>query len=88
MPITGQLLNSLGVDPDGDITGKRDVTALFAEFAIPIVKNLDATISVRYDDYSDVGSTTNPKFSLRFQPVPELLLRASYNTGFPCADLV
>jgi iron complex outermembrane receptor protein len=78
---------SLGIDPDSDVTGDRDVTALFAEFAIPIVKNLDATIALRYDDYSDVGSTTNPKFSLRFQPVPELLLRASYNTGFRAPTL-
>ena len=78
---------SIGVDPDSDVTGKRDVTALFAEVAIPIVKNLDATIALRYDDYSDVGSTTNPKFSLRFQPMPELLLRASYSTGFRAPTL-
>ena len=86
-PITAQLQNSLGVDPDSDVTGKRDVTAVFAELAIPIVKNLDATIALRYDDYSDVGSTTNPKFSLRFQPVPQVLLRASYNTGFRAPTL-
>lgn len=86
LPITGQV-PSLGIDPDSDVTGKRHVTALFTEFAIPIVKNLDATIAVRYDDYSDVGSTTNPKFSLRFQPVPQLLLRASYNTGFRAPTL-
>jgi iron complex outermembrane receptor protein len=78
---------SIGVDPDSDVTGDRNVTALFAEVAIPIVKNLDATISLRYDDYSDVGSTTNPKFSLRFQPVPELLLRASYSEGFRAPTL-
>ena len=78
---------SLGIDPDSDTSGKRNVTALFAEVAIPIVKNLDATIALRYDDYSDVGSTTNPKFSLRFQPMPELLLRASYNTGFRAPTL-
>ena len=78
---------SLGVDPDSDVSGDRNVTALYAEFAIPIIKNLDATIALRYDDYSDVGSTTNPKFSLRFQPMPELLLRASYSTGFRAPTL-
>jgi iron complex outermembrane receptor protein len=78
---------SIGVDPDSDISGDRDVKALYAELAIPIIKNLDATIAVRYDDYSDVGSTTNPKFALRFQPIPELLLRASYNTGFRAPTL-
>ena len=78
---------SIGVDPDSDISGDRNVTALYTELAIPIIKNLDATIALRYDDYSDVGSTTNPKFALRFQPVPELLLRASYSTGFRAPTL-
>ena len=37
---------------------------------IPIIKNLEGNIAVRYDHYSDFGSTTNPKVSLRYQPVP------------------
>ncbi len=78
---------SIGVDPDSDVSGDRNVTAVYAELAIPIIKNLDATIALRYDDYSDVGSTTNPKFALRFQPMPELLLRASYSTGFRAPTL-
>ena len=78
---------SIGVDPDSDVSGDRNVTAVYAELAIPIIKNLDATIALRYDDYSDVGSTTNPKFALRFQPTPELLLRASYSTGFRAPTL-
>lgn len=82
-----RVVPSLGVDPDSDVTGKRNVRALFAELAIPIIRNLDATLAVRYDDYSDVGSTVNPKVGLRFQPVPQLLLRGSYNTGFRAPTL-
>jgi iron complex outermembrane receptor protein len=42
---------------------------------------------VRYDHYSDFGSTTNPKFTLRWQPTRELLLRAAYGTGFRAPTL-
>ncbi len=65
----------------------RDVKAVFAEANIPIVKNLEANVAVRFDDYQDVGSTTNPKFSLRWTPTKELLLRASYGTGFRAPSL-
>ncbi|UCG96597.1 MAG: TonB-dependent receptor [Burkholderiales bacterium] len=80
-------LPSLGIDPDADTSGSRNVTALFAEFAIPILKNLDGTVALRWDDYSDFGSTTNPKFSLRYQPVKQVLLRGSYNKGFRAPTL-
>jgi iron complex outermembrane receptor protein len=37
---------------------------------------------VRRDQYTGFGSTVNPKVSMRFVPVEEVLIRASYNTGF------
>ncbi|MEO5733345.1 MAG: TonB-dependent receptor [Rubrivivax sp.] len=61
---------------------KRDITAVFAEVAVPIIKGMEATLAVRTDHYSDFGNTTNPKFSLKYQPVEQLLVRGSYNTGF------
>ena len=60
----------------------RDIKALFAEVAVPIVKGLEGTVAVRRDDYSDFGATTNPKVALKWVPVKEVLLRGSYNTGF------
>ena len=41
------------------------VNALFAEADIPVVKNLEAQLAVRYDRYSDFGSSVNPKVALR-----------------------
>jgi iron complex outermembrane receptor protein len=61
---------------------KRDVTALFAEAAIPVVKGLEATVAVRSDRYSDFGTTTNPKVSFKWAPLDVLAVRGSYNTGF------
>ncbi len=69
--------------PDADfVSRKRDISALFGEVLIPVVKNLDLTLAVRADEYSDFGSTVNPKLSLRFQPLPNLMLRGSASTGF------
>ena len=79
--VTGFGGNSLGIDAD------RDYWAAFAEVNIPIVRNLELNAAVRYDDYSDFGSTTNPKFSVRWTPVRELLLRGSWGTGFVAPTL-
>jgi iron complex outermembrane receptor protein len=81
----------------GDISGyggsfeaidkDRNVWAVYAEAVIPIVKGLEADIAVRHDDYSDFGGTTNPKFTLRWQPNKQILLRGSYGEGFLAPSL-
>ena len=60
----------------------RNILAAFAEANIPITRALEANVAIRFDDYEDVGRTTNPKFSLRWTPTRELLLRTAYGTGF------
>ena len=65
----------------------RNQWATFAEFNIPIVKTLEGNAAVRYDHYSDFGNTTNPKFSLRWQPTRSVLLRSSWGTGFLAPSL-
>jgi iron complex outermembrane receptor protein len=84
--ITAQL-GSLGIDPDSDTKGDRKATALFTEFGIPIMRNLDLTLAARYDKYSDFGNTTNPKIGLRYQPTKQVLVRGSYNKGFRAPTL-
>jgi iron complex outermembrane recepter protein len=79
--ITGYGGNNKNIDHD------RTVWAVFGELNIPIMKNLEGNIAVRYDHYSDFGSTTNPKVSLRYQPVPQLLFRGSWGTGFLAPSL-
>ena len=63
-------------------TVKRDIRAVFGELLVPIVKNLEASAAVRRDSYTGFGATTNPKFSLRYQPFEQLLVRASSSRGF------
>jgi len=68
-------------DPDFNEVS-RTVKALYAEVAIPLLKTLEMTFAVRHDDYSDFGGTTNPKVSLKFNPVRQVMFRGSYNEGF------
>jgi iron complex outermembrane receptor protein len=68
-------------------SGSRGVVALFAEMNVPIVRGLGAQLAVRFDDYNDFGSTTNPKVALRWQPFQQLVLRASWGTGFRAPPL-
>jgi iron complex outermembrane receptor protein len=65
----------------------RNVNAVFGELNIPVIQNLDLNLAARYDDYSDVGSTTNWKANVRWQPTQQLLLRGSYGTGFRAPTL-
>ena len=65
----------------------RNVYAVSGELNIPITKTLEGNVAVRYDDYQDVGNTTNPKFSLRWQPTRQLLFRGAWGTGFRAPSL-
>jgi iron complex outermembrane receptor protein len=73
--------NVLAIDRD------RDTRAAFAELNLPLMRNLEANFAVRHDNYSDFGNTTNPKVSLRWVPNNNLLVRASYGTGFLAPSL-
>ncbi len=76
-----------GLELSSSISGTRDITALFTEFSVPVLKDLEAQFAVRYDRYSDFGSTVNPKIALRYQPTRALLFRGSFNTGFRAPTL-
>lgn len=60
----------------------RDIKAVYGELLVPVTKALELTLQVRRDDYGQIGTTTNPKVAVRFQPLDSLVVRASANTGF------
>ncbi|RYD64356.1 MAG: TonB-dependent receptor, partial [Sphingomonadales bacterium] len=60
----------------------RTVKAAYAEVLIPLFRGLDITAAARIDDYTGFGTTTNPKISIKYRPIEQLLFRGSFNTGF------
>ncbi len=81
----------------GDVSGfggtfdnvdrSRKVASLFTEFNVPVVKGLEANAALRFDKYQGVGNSTTPKFSLRWQPMRQVLLRGSVGKGFRAPSL-
>lgn len=81
----------------GDIAGaggaafaidkSRTIRAAFGEVVAPVLKNLEATASVRTDRYNDFGTANTYKLGATYRPVPQVLVRASYNTGFRAPSL-
>jgi iron complex outermembrane receptor protein len=69
------------------VSAERNVMGAFAEVNLPILKTLEADAAVRYDHYQNVGSTVNPKLSLRWQPNSTILLRSAVGTGFRAPSL-
>jgi iron complex outermembrane receptor protein len=76
-----------GLDRKAD----RDVRALYAEVQVPFVgqdngrpgiERLELNLSGRLDDYSDFGTTSNPKIGLLWSPADGLNLRGTYSTSF------
>ncbi len=84
---TGDLIGS---SANAITQGQRKVWGVFAEWSIPVVKNvpgahdLSATVAVRHEDFvTNKETTTVPKFGVRWQPVDSsLTLRASWSKGF------
>lgn len=69
----------------------RSVSSGYAELLVPVFgagnavpgfQKLDINMAIRYDKYSDVGDTTNPKIGISWKPVEDLTLRGSWGTSF------
>jgi iron complex outermembrane recepter protein len=78
---------SSGLESAVDSSGSRSWTGVFVEFNVPVVKELELNLALRYDHYSDFGSTTNPKAAFRWTPSKDLMVRGSINTGFRAPSL-
>jgi len=86
----------LGFSPNSDTHGKRHVSAMYVEtvvplvggdFRLPLVHSLEVSASARFEDFTDFGNTTKPKFGATWRPTPWVLVRASYNEGFNAPNL-
>jgi len=77
---SGDVLAAGGENPS--VSNGRSAQAFYAEASVPFAPGFEAQLAMRYDHYSDFGSTVNPKVALRWQPMQALLLRSSWSTGF------
>jgi outer membrane receptor protein involved in Fe transport len=65
----------------------RDNWSAFIEFSIPLTDNFNLEVAGRHDDYSDFGSTTNPKVAARWDINDAFAVRGSWGQGFRAPSL-
>lgn len=82
--------------PTINARSSRDVGSVFGEVVVPLISELNAasfaqeltfSASARYDDYSDVGGTFNPKVGLTYRPGDWLRIRANWGESFNAPSL-
>jgi iron complex outermembrane receptor protein len=78
------------------VSVSRNIKSVFGEIAIPIfgsdngfagLESLVVSGSARYDDYSDVGGTFNPKLGVTWKPGGGLTIRGNWGTSFNAPSL-
>jgi iron complex outermembrane receptor protein len=90
--LTARTENILFVDrpvsPDSlSFSGKRLNTAVFAELQSPLTASLEASLSVRRDQYSDFGGVTTSKVGGKWKAADTLFFRGSMGNGFRAPTL-
>ena len=76
-----------GYSPDNEVDRSRSNLGLYIDSEFNLSDNLLAAVALRYEDYSDFGSTFNYKLASRFKVSEDLSLRGSLSTGFRAPSL-
>jgi iron complex outermembrane recepter protein len=74
-------------------SGSYGINEAYAEVNLPLLKELpgaqlfDIDISHRLSHYSNFGTTNNNSYKIAYKPIDDLLVRASYGTGFRAGSI-
>jgi outer membrane receptor protein involved in Fe transport len=88
--------NYIQVSPTDNSDARRHLFGTFAEAVVPLVgapnrvtgvHSLELSAAGRYENYSDFGNTTKPKFGASWRLTNWLLLRGSVNEAFRAPNL-
>lgn len=83
-------------DPDTERDVGREVFSAFGEFLLPLVSpengvpgihRMEISVSGRFEDYSDFGSSANPKVGIAVDPLDGLTFRSTFSTSFNPPEL-
>ncbi|MFU8832513.1 MAG: TonB-dependent receptor plug domain-containing protein [Wenzhouxiangella sp.] len=76
-----------GFTPESEVNRSRDSFGIYTEVDADVTARLNLTGALRFEDYSDFGSTFNGKLAARFRVNESLALRGSVSTGFRAPSL-
>ncbi len=68
-------------------SGSRTQLSVFGELYVPLADTLDVQLAGRFDHYNDFGDSFNPKLTVRWQPLEQLVLRGNISTSYRAPSL-
>ena len=76
-----------GFAPNNAVDASRHNWSAYVDLEADLTDRLSASAAVRYEDYTDFGTTASWKLSGRFAATDTLALRATVSTGFRAPSL-
>ncbi|MFM0644170.1 TonB-dependent receptor [Paraburkholderia bryophila] len=76
-----------GLAPVSASDNSRNVVATYIDLSTHLTPKWTVDLAGRFEHYSDVGNTTNGKFSTRYDFTPAFAVRGSVSTGFRAPSL-
>ena len=76
-----------GYSPKNELKRNRTNLSFYVDSEFDFTKNWMIATALRYENYSDFGSTLNSKLATRIKLSPTLNLRSSFSTGFRAPSL-
>lgn len=93
---TGATTNTPSVLEPAYASGKmdREVKSAYSELLVPLIgeggglmRKVNLSLAGRIEDYSDFGTTTNPKIGMDWEPADGMKLHGSFGTSFRAPSL-
>ncbi|UYZ63547.1 TonB-dependent receptor [Hymenobacter weizhouensis] len=85
--VTGGSQGFPGFQPSDVIEAERDNVAAYLDAELNVTQRWMLAAALRYEHYSDFGSTLNYKAATRYNLTEFLTLRGTFNTGFRAPSL-
>jgi len=76
-----------GFQPSNEIDEDRTAVGVYVDVEAPVTEQFTIAGAVRFEDYSDFGTSTTGKVSARYDFTPAFALRGSVSTGFRAPSL-
>ena len=91
-PISGELRPGgsqgfPGYSPANEVKKNRSNVSFYTDAEFDVTKNLLISTAVRFENYSDFGSTLNGKLAARLKATDNINFRGSLSTGFRAPSL-
>lgn len=76
-----------GYSPENEVDESRTNAGAYADVELNLTEDFLVTTALRFENYSDFGSTFNYKVGARYTIMEGLNLRSTYSTGFRAPSL-